>query len=58
MRTTLEEHATSRRGHDTAHDEPDIARDNPRREREPDNDREADDRPANEAGRSPRRHSA
>lgn len=56
MRTTLEEPATSRRGSDIAHDEQEVARDNPRRQREPDNDREADDRPVNGTSRSPRRH--
>jgi hypothetical protein len=56
MRTTLEEHATTRRGNDTAHDDQDVARDNPRRQREPDTDREDEDRHWNVTSRSPRRH--
>jgi hypothetical protein len=54
MRTTLLEHASGRRGNDAARDEQEAARDNPRRQREPDSEREDDDR--NGTSRSPRRH--
>jgi hypothetical protein len=56
MRTTLPEHASDRRDNDAGHDEPEVARDNPRRQREPDNEREDDDRLRDGASRSPRRH--
>jgi hypothetical protein len=54
MRTTLAEHAFDRRGHDVAHDEPVLARDNPRRRWESHDERESDGR--NATSRSPLRH--
>lgn len=52
MRTTLAEPTSDRRAHDSAGDEPTFTRDNPRRRREPHDDREDDDRDANGASRS------
>jgi hypothetical protein len=57
MRTTLPDHASDRRGNDAAHDDQQVARDNPRRQREPDTERANDDRDGNATSRSPRRHS-
>jgi hypothetical protein len=54
MRTTRGEHAFDRRGHDVAHDEPVLARENPRRRWEPHDERESDGR--NATSRSPLRH--
>jgi hypothetical protein len=56
MRTTLAEQASDRRGTDAAPDEQEVARDNPRRQREPDNERENDDRHGSGTSQSPRRH--
>jgi hypothetical protein len=56
MRTTVAEHGTDRRGNDTAADEQELARDNPRRRREPCNEREDDDQHWDGTSRSPLRH--
>ena len=56
MRTSLSEHASVRRGRDAAYGEQELARDNPRRQREPSNEREDDDRHGNGTSRSPLRH--
>jgi hypothetical protein len=56
MRTTLTEHASDRHGHDAAHDEQELARDNPRRRREPSNEREDDDGQGNGTSRLLLRH--
>jgi hypothetical protein len=56
MRTTPAEHAFDHRSHDVAHDEPVLARDNPRRRWEHHNEREDDDRHVNRTNRSPLRH--
>jgi hypothetical protein len=52
MRTTVAEQGTDRRGN-ADDDEQELARDNPRRRREPRNEREDDDR-GNGTSRSPR----
>ena len=56
MRTTPAERASDRRGNDVAHDEQVLARDNPRRRHEPQNEREGDGRLGNGTNRSPLRH--
>lgn len=56
MRTTVAEQGIDRRGNDAADDEQELARDNPRRRREPSNEREDDDRQGNATSRSPLRH--
>jgi hypothetical protein len=56
MRTTLPEHASDRRHTDGSLDEQEGARDNPRRQREPDKEREDDGQDGTGANRSPRRH--
>lgn len=55
MRTNLPEEGADRLGNDAADDLQEVARDNPRRRREPHNEREDDDR-HNETSRSPLRH--
>lgn len=56
MRTNLPEQASDRQGNDAADDQQEVARDNPRRRREPRNDREDDDRHGTKTSRSPLRH--
>lgn len=56
MRTTLAEHAFDRHVNDAAHNEPVLARDNPRQRCEPHNEREDDHRHGNRTNRSPLRH--
>ena len=56
MRTTLAEHAFDRHVNDAAHDEPVLARDNPRRRCEPQNERDGDGRHRNGTSRSSLRH--
>jgi hypothetical protein len=56
MRTTLGAHMSELRGDEAAHEEQALARDNPRRRREPQNDREDDVRRGNGTSRSPLRH--
>jgi hypothetical protein len=56
MRTTLAEHAFDRRGIEAAHDEQVLVRDNPRRRREPHNEREDDEGHRNGTSRSLLRH--
>jgi hypothetical protein len=56
MRTTLSEPASDRRHTDATLDEQEGARHNPRRQREPDSEREDDDRDGTAINRSPRRH--
>jgi hypothetical protein len=58
MRTTLTEHGSDRRGSEAIDDQQEIARDNPRRRREPHNEREDDDRHGDGTIRSPLRHGA
>jgi hypothetical protein len=43
MRTTLAEPTSDRSGHDSTGDEPILTRDNPRRRREPHDERDDDD---------------
>ena len=56
MRTTLAEPASERRVNNAVHDEPVVARDNPRRRCEPHDEREGDNRHVNRTNRSPLRH--
>jgi hypothetical protein len=56
MRTTLPE--SDRRNTDASLDEQEGNRDNPRRQREPDREREEDGQDGTGANRSPRRHNA
>ena len=56
MRTTLTEKASDRRGGEASDDQQEVARDNPRRRREPYNERENDDRRGSGPTRSPLRH--
>ena len=56
MRTNLPEQGVDRRGNDAADDQQEVARDNPRRRREPHNEREDDDRHGNGTSRSRLRH--
>jgi hypothetical protein len=55
MRTNLPE-GSDRGGYDAADDQQDVARDNPRRRRDPGNEREDDDWNATKTSRSPLRH--
>jgi hypothetical protein len=55
MRTTVAEHGAHRYGNEAADDEQELARDNPRRRRDP-HDREDDDRHGNGTSRSVLRH--
>ena len=57
MRTALAEQGSDRGGSE-ADDRQEVARDNPRRRREPHNEREDDDRHGNRTVRSPLRHGA
>jgi hypothetical protein len=54
MRTNLPEPGSDRRGNDATDDQQEVDRDNPRRRREPHNEREDDDRHG--TSRSPLRH--
>jgi hypothetical protein len=56
MRTTAAEQGIDRRGSDAADDEQELAWDNPRRRREPRNEREDDGRHGKGTSRSPLRH--
>jgi hypothetical protein len=54
MRTTFAEHVSDGRDNDAANDEQDLARDNPRRRREPRDERDAEE--GTGMSRSPLRH--
>jgi hypothetical protein len=56
MRTTLAEHGSDRRGTEAVHEEPELARDNPRRHREPHDEREDDDPHGSWTSRQTLRH--
>ncbi len=58
MRTTLTERGSDRRGSEANDDQQEVARDNPRRRREPHNEREDDHRHGTRTIRSPLRHGA
>ncbi len=56
MRTALTEQGSDPTGSEATDDQQEVARDNPRRRREPHNEREDDDRHGNGTIRSPLRH--
>jgi len=56
MRTTLADHAADRRGNDSGRAAQGLARDNPRRQREPHDECEDNNQQRGVTGRSPLRH--